>query len=32
LVVTAREGDQASAADAQAALALLLRLADRGAA
>ncbi|MCV7440875.1 exonuclease SbcCD subunit D [Mycobacterium paraense] len=32
LVVTAREGDAASAADAQAALALLLRLADRGAA
>jgi DNA repair exonuclease SbcCD nuclease subunit len=32
LVVTARNGDAASAADAQAALALLLRLADRGAA
>jgi DNA repair exonuclease SbcCD nuclease subunit len=32
LVVTARDGDAASAADAQAALALLLRLADRGAA
>ena len=32
LVATAREGDARSAADAQAALALLLRLADRGAA
>ena len=32
LVATAREGDADSAADAQAALALLLRLADRGAA
>ncbi|HMC69836.1 MAG TPA: exonuclease SbcCD subunit D, partial [Mycobacteriales bacterium] len=32
LVATAREGDETSAADAQAALALLLRLADRGAA
>ena len=32
LVATAREGDAHSAADAQAALALLLRLADRGAA
>ncbi len=32
LVATAREGDGESAADAQAALALLLRLADRGAA
>lgn len=32
LVATARDGDGASAADAQAALALLLRLADRGAA
>jgi DNA repair exonuclease SbcCD nuclease subunit len=32
LVATAREGDTESAADAQAALALLLRLADRGAA
>ncbi len=32
LVATAREGDAESAADAQAALALLLRLADRGAA
>jgi DNA repair exonuclease SbcCD nuclease subunit len=32
LVATAREGDAASAVDAQAALALLLRLADRGAA
>lgn len=32
LVVTAREGDPESAGDAQAALALLLRLADRGAA
>jgi DNA repair exonuclease SbcCD nuclease subunit len=32
LVATAREGDAPSAADAQAALALLLRLADRGAA
>jgi DNA repair exonuclease SbcCD nuclease subunit len=32
LVVTAREGDCETAADAQAALALLLRLADRGAA
>src|ERR1700742_1050775 len=32
LVETAREGDNATAADAQAALALLLRLADRGAA
>ena len=32
LVVTAREGDSETAADAQAALALLLRLADRGAA
>jgi DNA repair exonuclease SbcCD nuclease subunit len=32
LVATAREGDTDSAADAQAALALLLRLADRGAA
>jgi DNA repair exonuclease SbcCD nuclease subunit len=32
LVVTAREGDAESAVDAQAALALLLRLADRGAA
>ncbi|OBI93489.1 exonuclease SbcCD subunit D [Mycobacterium sp. 1245805.9] len=32
LVATAREGDSAEAADAQAALALLLRLADRGAA
>jgi DNA repair exonuclease SbcCD nuclease subunit len=30
LVATAREGDAESAADAQAALALLLRLADRG--
>ena len=32
LVATAREGDADSAVDAQAALALLLRLADRGAA
>jgi DNA repair exonuclease SbcCD nuclease subunit len=32
LVATAREGDASSAADAQAALGLLLRLADRGAA
>ncbi len=32
LVATAREGDADAAADAQAALALLLRLADRGAA
>jgi DNA repair exonuclease SbcCD nuclease subunit len=32
LVATAREGDSESAADAQAALALLLRLIDRGAA
>jgi DNA repair exonuclease SbcCD nuclease subunit len=32
LVATAREGDAESAVDAQAALALLLRLADRGAA
>jgi DNA repair exonuclease SbcCD nuclease subunit len=32
LVVTARQGDSETAADAQAALALLLRLADRGAA
>jgi len=32
LVATAREGDTESAVDAQAALALLLRLADRGAA
>ncbi len=32
LVATAREGDSESAVDAQAALALLLRLADRGAA
>ncbi|CPR09864.1 DNA repair exonuclease SbcD [Mycobacterium bohemicum DSM 44277] len=32
LVATARDGDSGSAADAQAALALLLRLADRGAA
>jgi DNA repair exonuclease SbcCD nuclease subunit len=32
LVATAREGDAESAGDAQAALALLLRLADRGAA
>src|SRR5271166_729861 len=32
LVATAREGDAHSAADAQGALALLLRLADRGAA
>jgi DNA repair exonuclease SbcCD nuclease subunit len=32
LVETAREGDNATAADAQAALALLLRLTDRGAA
>ncbi len=32
LVATARQGDTESAADAQAALALLLRLADRGAA
>ncbi|OBF06924.1 exonuclease SbcCD subunit D [Mycobacterium sp. 852002-10029_SCH5224772] len=32
LVVTAREDDSATAVDAQAALALLLRLADRGAA
>jgi DNA repair exonuclease SbcCD nuclease subunit len=32
LVATAREGDASSADDAQAALALLLRLADRGAA
>jgi DNA repair exonuclease SbcCD nuclease subunit len=32
LVATAREGDAGSAVDAQAALALLLRLADRGAA
>lgn len=32
LVATARGGDSGSAADAQAALALLLRLADRGAA
>jgi hypothetical protein len=32
LVATAREGDAMSAADAQAALGLLLRLADRGAA
>jgi DNA repair exonuclease SbcCD nuclease subunit len=32
LVATAREGDAESAIDAQAALALLLRLADRGAA
>lgn len=32
LVATAREGDDGAAADAQAALALLLRLADRGAA
>ncbi|MCV7381627.1 DNA repair exonuclease [Mycobacterium alsense] len=32
LVATAREGDAPEAADAQAALALLLRLADRGAA
>lgn len=32
LVATAREGDAKSAVDAQAALALLLRLADRGAA
>lgn len=32
LVATAREEDSATAADAQAALALLLRLADRGAA
>jgi DNA repair exonuclease SbcCD nuclease subunit len=32
LVTTAREGDAESAVDAQAALALLLRLADRGAA
>ena len=32
LVATARQGGSASAADAQAALALLLRLADRGAA
>lgn len=32
LVATAREGDGESAADAQAALALLLRLTDRGAA
>lgn len=32
LVATAREGDTPEAADAQAALALLLRLADRGAA
>jgi DNA repair exonuclease SbcCD nuclease subunit len=32
LVATARGGDESSAADAQAALALLLRLADRGAA
>ncbi|BBZ42961.1 metallophosphoesterase family protein [Mycobacterium parmense] len=32
LVATAREGDSASAADAQAALGLLLRLTDRGAA
>lgn len=32
LVATAREGDTSSAADAQAALGLLLRLADRGAA
>ena len=32
LVATARAGDGESAADAQAALGLLLRLADRGAA
>jgi len=32
LVATARDGDAESAVDAQAALALLLRLADRGAA
>ena len=32
LVATARDGDDPAAADAQAALALLLRLADRGAA
>jgi DNA repair exonuclease SbcCD nuclease subunit len=32
LVATAREGDAESAVDAQAALGLLLRLADRGAA
>ncbi len=32
LVLTAREGDSGTAVDAQAALALLLRLADRGAA
>jgi DNA repair exonuclease SbcCD nuclease subunit len=32
LVATARDGDEPSAADAQAALGLLLRLADRGAA
>ena len=32
LVATAREGDTESAVDAQAALALLLRLTDRGAA
>ena len=32
LVATAREGDAETAVDAQAALALLLRLTDRGAA